>query len=533
MTMESTLITRHRGDYLWGSFYLEGADGFIETRDPATGVVLDKVPWRLSALNAAVRDARRSSADWDGTNLQDRLRIVHNLREVLHTRCDELAAMICREMGKPLWEARLECIAAVKAIDALLEQCGRILAPIPHPSAQGMLRRRPMGTVAVVTPFPYPIFGPLQLLLPCLIGGNSVVWNPSSLIPLCSQKLAEAFDASGIPRGVFSMVTGPRDPLGEALVHHKNIDMIVGAGSTDLGDAIRADADGKPIWAQTGGKGWAIVCDDADLDRAAYEVITGAFLTTGQRCNATSRVLVEEAVAEPFLARLTALAHELNVTPPTDTDCFCGPLVSQDARKRFLEQVEAYEQAEATFLAGGPAATEDLPAKMLRFGQGYVRPVLVQVDDGLPPGLALPEEIEGPLLVATVVDRAEEAVDSYNAHPFGLAASVFTQSSNRADTLIRNLKAGCVNWNRGTIVASARYPNAGLGRSGQGAEGNAALLLACTWPQAKLATSGPFDPSHRVPGIGWPAEMALDDPTEAITPPFRPGDDTRIFPVDD
>jgi len=111
---------------------------------------------------------------------------------------------------------------------------------------------------------------------------------------------------------------------------------------------------------------------------------------------------------------------------------------------------------------------------------------------------------------------------------------VFTQSSTRADSLIQAIRAGCVNWNRGTIVASARYPNAGLGRSGQGAEGNASLLLACTWPQAKLSATGPFDPSHRVPGIGWPSEMEQSDPTEAVTPPFRPGDDTQIFPpVDD
>ncbi|HCP45667.1 MAG TPA: hypothetical protein DIU15_06480, partial [Deltaproteobacteria bacterium] len=434
--------------------------------------------------------------------------------------------------GKPLWEARLECIAAVKAIDALLEQCGRVLAPIPHPSAQGTLRRRPMGTIAVVTPFPYPIFIPLQLLLPCLIGGNAVVWKPSSLVPLCSQKVAETFDAAGIPRGVFSMVTGPRDPVGEALVHHKNVDMIVGAGSTALGDAVRVDTE-KPVWAQTGGKGWAIVCEDADLDRAAYEVITSAFLTAGQRCNATSRVLVEDAVSETFLKRLLALCRELKIMAPTDPECFSGPLVSQDARTRFQEHLRAYAEADVECLAGSLTGSAELPESMRRFGQGYVQPVVVRLDDGLPPDLTLPEEIEGPLLVTTVVERAEEAVAAYNAHPFGLAASVFSQSSSRADDLTRNLRAGCVNWNRGTIVASARYPNAGLGRSGQGAEGNAALLLACTWPQAKLSASGPFDPSHRVPGINWPAEMELADPTEAVTPPFRPGDDTRIFPVDD
>jgi hypothetical protein len=147
--------------------------------------------------------------------------------------------------------------------------------------------------------------------------------------------------------------------------------------------------------------------------------------------------------------------------------------------------------------------------------------------------MPLPEEVQGPLLLADLVDSAEDAAAMYNRHPYGLAAAVFTESDLRFERLASMLEAGAVNHNRGTIVASARYPNAGLGRSGGGAECNDGLIRACTWPQATLSANGPFDPSHRVPGMAWPAAMGRLDPTSVTTPPYRPGgDDADVGPVD-
>ncbi len=527
--MDPLRITRHRGDYLWGSFYIEGADGLIETRDPATGVALDQVPWRLGSVQRAVLDAAAAAPAWGQSPLSERVRAVHHLRDILDSRREQFAAVLSRELGKPLWEARLECIAGVRAIELLLEQCRSLLTPKAHPTTRGTLQRRPMGTIAVLTPYPYPVFSPLQLLLPCLVGGNAVIWKPSSHVPLTSQKLVEAFDAAQLPNGVLSMVQGPRDPIGSALVESPGVDMVVAAGSASLGDTLRDNDEERPLWVQTGGKGWAIVCADADLDRAAYEIVSGAFLTSGQRCNATSRLMVEREVAEEVLRRIRALTAQLNIAPPTDPDAFCGPLVDSHARASFQFHLDRYKDAGVDFVIDGGVDPARLSEGMTRRGQAYVAPAIALLDGDLPQGISLPEEIEGPLLVLQVIDDAREAVAAYNRHPYGLAAAIFTKTESRFHELARDLRAGAVNWNRGTIVASVRFPNAGLRRSGKGAEGNAALLLACTWAQSNLAVNSPFDPSHRVPGMPWPEEMGTVDPSSLATPPFRPDDDTMIL----
>ncbi len=530
--MDRTLITRHRGDYLWGSFYEEGADGLVETVDPSTGVILDKVPWRLAAVELAVADARSVTHGWMNSRFVDRLSIMQEVRELLQARRGALAAMISREMGKPVWEANLECVAAVRGIDLLLEAARAVLSDQVHPSGSGLLRRRGVGVTAVVSPYPYPIYGPIQLLLPALLAGNTVVWNPSRRVPLTSQKLADVFDAARVPAGVLSMVQGPREPLGRTLVSHPGVQMVLAAGSSATADGIRRTAHGaRPPWIQSGGKGWAIVCSDADLDRAAYDVVTGAFLTCGQRSNATSRVLIERSVAREFLKRVVALTAGLRIAPPSDDDAFCGPLVDAAAKRAFDASLRAFARAGVEFpLEGG---TGQLPARLRRRGQCYVAPAIGLLE-GIPPeSMPLPEEVQGPLLLADLVDSAEDAATMYNRHPYGLAVAVFTDSDLRFERLAALIQAGAVNHNRGTIVASARYPNAGLGRSGQGAECNEGLLRACTWPQATLSASGPFDPSHRVPGMSWPKEMGLLDPSTVTTPPYRPGrDDADVGPAD-
>jgi succinylglutamic semialdehyde dehydrogenase len=530
--MEATLITRHRGDYLWGSFYKEGADGTVDDADPSTGVLLDRIPWRLASVEMAIADAQRASGVWGRGRPADRLALVQEFRELLQARRGALAAMISREMGKPLWEANLECVAAVRGIDLLLEAARPLLLDQVHPSGSGLLRRRPLGVVAVVTPYPYPVYGPIQMLLPALLGGNAVVWKPSSQVPLTSQKLAETFDAARIPNGVLSLVQGPRDPVGQALVGSPDVQMVIAAGRASTADTIRSSTRGaRPPWLQSGGKGWALVCADADLDRAAYDVVTGAFLTCGQRSNATSRVLIERPVARDFLKRVVALAAGLTISPPTNDDSFCGPLSDSETKRLFDQAIRRYSRAGVEFALEGGSG--QLPARLRRRGQCYVAPAIAVVEGDLPAGAPLPEDVQGPLLVATLVDSAEDAAARYGEHPYGLAAAVFTESDLRFERLAGLLEAGAVNWNRGTIVASARYPNAGLRRSGHGAECNEGLLRACTWPQATLAAAGPFDPSHRVPGMAWPLEMGVVDPTTMRTPPYRPSnDDADVGPAD-
>ncbi len=522
--MDRTLTFRHKGDYLAGSFYQESSEGHAETIDPSTGVVLDRVPWRSAAIDMAVRQARAASTRWRTDSFEDRAAPLERLRQLLEARRGHFAALIARELGKPNWEATLEVAAAERSVDLLLEQGAEILQTAAHPTSFGSVQRLPLGVAGVITPYPYPVYGPIQILLPCLLGGNTVVWNPSSRVPLASQMLAMAVDSARFPAGVFSMVQGPRAPVGERLVRHDDVDFIAGAGSPRMAEQVRTSIGNlRPLALQTGGKGWAIICADADLDRAAYEVVSGAFLSAGQRCNATSRVLVERGVARPFLTRVVALMRGLKVGPPTDRDSFCGPLVDLTARRRFQTQLRNWADAQIEFPVEG--GVSQLPAPLRRQGLCYAAPALALLESGdLPDSITPPEEVEGPLLLAQLVDTAEQAVERYNGHPYGLASAIFTASERRFEALAGALECGAVNWNRGTIVASARFPNVGLGRSGLGAESNAALLYSCTYTQSRLGTSGRFDPSHRVPGMAWPTEMGLIDPSAVSTPPYRPGE---------
>jgi acyl-CoA reductase-like NAD-dependent aldehyde dehydrogenase len=521
--MERSLTFLHKGDYLRGSFYQETGDGFVTDVDPSTGVTLDRIPFRAAAVDEAVAAGREAMRRWRQASVDERASFLMRLRTMLEAKRDLLAHMVARELGKPIWEALLECAAAERSVDLLIEQGRDILGSQAHPTSLGSIERTPLGLVAVLTPSPYPVYGAVQLILPCLLGGNAVVWKPSSLVPLTSQLVAMCFDSARIPAGVVAMVQGPRAPIGHKLMLHPGVDAVFGAGSPRMGRKLRAElADLKPVVVQSGGKGWAFVCADADLDRAAYEVVSGAFLTAGQRSNATARVFVERAVARELLTRVVALMRGLRLGNPQERDVFCGPLASDLLMQRFSLHLADWAKAGMEFAVEG--GREHLPAALRRDGQCYVAPVLCVLEHGdVPPGVVSPEEIEGPLLVAQLVDTAEEAVERYNAHPFGLAAAIFTQDERRFNGLARDLRCGAVNWNRGTIVASARFPNPALARSGFGAPSNAALLYSCTYPQSRLGTSGRFDPSHRVPGMAWPAEMGVVDPLAAATPPYMPG----------
>lgn len=521
--MERSLTFPHKGDYLRGSFYQESGDGYVDDVDPATGVRLDRVSYRIAAVDEAVADARAAAPRWRLASVDERAGFLMRIRTMLEARRGLLAELTARELGKPVWEAQLECAAAERSVDLLVEQGREILRSTPHPTSVGSIERSPLGVAAVVTPCVYPVYGAIQLILPCLLGGNAVVWKPSSTVPLTSQLVAMCLDSARVPSSVFSMVQGPRDPIGQRLVSHEDVDLVVGAGSPRMGRKLRMSlGDSKPLSLQCGGKGWAIVCADADLDRAAYEVVSGAFLTAGQRCNATARVLVEREVARELLTRVVALMRGLKIGNPHDRDVFCGPLATENLKQRFAVHLSEWGKARMEFAVEGGAG--QLAPTLRKDGQCYVAPALAVLEDGpLPAGIVTPEEIEGPLLLAQLVDSAEDAVDLYNTHPFGLAAAVFTETERRYAGLARMIRAGVVNWNRGTIVASARFPNPGLGRSGFGASSNAALLYDCTYPQSRLGTSGRFDPSHRVPGMEWPQEMGVVDPSSAATPPYVPG----------
>jgi acyl-CoA reductase-like NAD-dependent aldehyde dehydrogenase len=525
--MDRTLTTHHKGDYLQGSFYRHGSDGEGSTSDPATGIELDRVHWRRGAVDQALVDAAAAGDEWGARSPSQRIDRLRRVADALEERRKVLAPLVSREMGKPRWEAEQECLLAVSAISLLLERAGQLLAERRHPGADGSVVRRPLGTVAAITPYPHPVLDPLRLLIPALAAGNAVVWKPSSEVPLVSQLVTEAFDGCRLPPGLLSVVHGPGPEIGACLAA-SDVPLVAAACSRATGEAIRAKA-GR-AWLQTGGKGWAIVCRDADLDRAAVEIVSGAFLTAGQRARSTARLLVDRRCARDLLKRVVALTDGLTTGPPSSTNTFAGPLVSRRAREQFDLVLQQWGSAVEFAVEGGSG---QLPPSLRRKHHAYVSPAIALTEGELPPSLTPPEDVEGPLLLAVLVDDAESAVEAYNAHPYGLAASVFTESKARFGALAAQLRCGSVNWNRGTVVESSRFPNAGLRGSGNGAEANGDLALAASWAQSTLAATGRLDPSRRPPGMAWPADvMGVIDPTSLVTPPYNPADDTTMSGID-
>ena len=430
--------------------------------DPAhPDEIVGRVPAATVAdVDPVVQAARAAGRVWSATPAPARARGLRAAAAALEAGLATLSELTTREQGKTLAESRGE---VQRAIDTLHHQAARALAPegetFPASTVGDEVRtiREPVGVVAAITPWNFPVAIPIWKIAPALAHGNAVVWKPAEQTPAVAQLLSELLGKAGLPEGLIGMVLGGAD-VGAAVVDHPDVGAISFTGSVGVGRIIRAhgSARGVGVQAEMGGHNPALVFDDAPLERAADHVVAGAMLGSGQKCTATRRVLVAGSVYDRFVELLVARTERLVVGDGLDPASDLGPVIDAAAKHRVLGAVADARAAGCELLTGGPDPVRPLPAD-----GHFVAPTLLHLGDRSQAPPVWREEVFGPLAVVTSVADDDEAIAVANDTSFGLSAAVHTRDLGRARRAATMLQAGMIAVNGPTTGAELHAPFGG------------------------------------------------------------------------
>jgi alpha-ketoglutaric semialdehyde dehydrogenase len=389
----------------------------------------------------------------------------------LETRAEEIARDMSTEMGKPLREARLETGRAAQILRFAASEAFRPVGEHFEQSATGAqvsTRRRPVGVVALITPWNFPIAIPVWKLAPALIYGNTVVLKLAYEAPLTGLHVAEAFAEAELPAGVLNVLTGRGSTVGAALVHDPRVRAISFTGSVGTGHWVRDEATkaGKRVQLELGGQNPLIVMDDADLTRAVEAAYAGAFWSAGQKCTATRRIYVQDGVYEDFRAQFLARIERGHVGDPLDPEVEVGPIVNESQLDEIVAAIQKGRDQGGTVLAGGERAHDD----------AYLIPPTVF--EGVADDAFLScEEVFGPVTTLYRFGDLDDALARANAVPYGLSTAIFTSSLATAARFQREAQAGLIHVNSQTAGAEVHVPFGGIKSSGFGPheQGRAAI----------------------------------------------------------
>jgi aldehyde dehydrogenase (NAD+) len=451
--------------FIGGEWRASESDRWIADVNPSNAKdILAEVPAGTSAdVVAAVRAASEAYGAWRAMTGPVRADFLYAWAGAIGARSEELAQLLAREVGKPIGEARGEvgrCVTILRyyAGDAV-RGVGDVI-PAQTPGALQFSLHQPLGVVALITPWNFPVAIPLWKAAPALAFGNTVVLKPAEASAKCAIALAECAAAAGLPRGVFNVLLGAGDVVGQALVQAPEVRAVSFTGSGRIGATVAAAATARNIRYQTemGGKNVAIVMPDADLEQAAALTAGGALRYAGQKCTATSRVVVAKEVEEAFLRELRAQAAALPLGPVTDPKCAVGPVISEHSRASLRGALDSAD-AERIYVAEVPSTAD--------FADGFfVPPTIVR---GAAADSALAQrELFGPVLASFVADDLDEAIALANSTPYGLSASLFTRDVRSALRYIDRIDAGMVRVNGDTTGVDPHAPFGGVKSSSSG-----------------------------------------------------------------
>lgn len=489
-------LPHYTGECFVDGRWRQGGCGAFASISPADGTEV----WRgheasEADVNAAVAAARAALPAWRRRPIDERIAIVRAFAKLVDARKADMAAVISRATGKPLWDAATEAAAMVGKAELSVKAYNE-RTPIREAAAGAFTARishHPHGVMAVLGPFNFPGHLPNGHIMPALIAGNTVIFKPSEQTPEVAEFTLRLWEEAGIPPGVINLLQGARAPA-EQLVAHEGVDGVLFTGGVPAGRAIHRALGGKLekiVALELGGNNPLVVWDAVDLDSAAKLIVKSAYITSGQRCTCARRLIVKAGPeGNAVLDALVTLIDRIVVgRPDAQPQPFIGPLISAHAAQQVLA-------TQAEWLRNGGVALRQ--AAQLAIGPAYVSPGLIDVT-------ALPErrdeETFGPLLQVIRVPTFEAALDEANNTKFGLAAGLISDSADLFQRFEGEVRAGVLNWNRQTTGASGAAPFGGVGQSGNHRPAGYYAADYSAWPMASLIAPGAVKDDEAIIGL--------------------------------
>jgi aldehyde dehydrogenase (NAD+) len=485
------MATQQYRNFIAGKWVDARSGKRFERENPATGEPTGSYPLSgAEDAHAAVCAAHDARERWRRTPAPKRGEIIFRAAEILVRRKEEFARDLTEEMGKVIKEARGDIQEAIDMSYYMAGEGRRMFGqttPSELPDKFAMSVRAPVGVCGLITPWNFPMAIPSWKIMPALVAGNTVVFKPSQFSPKSAHNLVAVLEEAGLPPGVLNLVHGEGADVGSAIIEHPNVTMISFTGSNAVGQkiAIRCAELGKQVSLEMGGKNAITILDDADLALALDGVVWSAFGTTGQRCTAASRVIVQAGVYDEFASQLVERVKKLRLGSGLDDATDVGPVVNKQQLEKIAGYMPVGRDDGATLATGGDVARAD------GLDRGYFFQPTVFLD-ATPKMRIAQEEIFGPVTAVIKVESLDEAVDVNNGVMYGLSSSIYTKDTNKAFRAIERLETGIVYVNAGTIGAEVHLPFGGMRGTGNGHReaGTAALETFTEWKSVYVDYSG-------------------------------------------
>jgi aldehyde dehydrogenase (NAD+) len=428
----------------------------------------------IGVVRQATREEARSAVDaaseafpcWRKTPAPVRGRIVARAARLMEDHKEEFSQLLTREEGKTIAESRGELQRSINVVEFCAGEARRlngetIQSELPLNFAYTV--KQPLGVVACVTPWNFPVAIPVWKIAPALVAGNTVVFKPASLTPATAIRIVEIFEEAGIPAGVLNLVLGSGSDVGDEIIGHPAVKAISFTGSNAVGIRLyeQVSRRGAKVQCEMGGKNPVLIMEDADLDLAVEATAQGAFGSSGQRCTATSRAVVVNEVADEFVERISRRAQSMRLGNGADPNTEIGPSVDESQLKTVLEYIDIGREDGATLVCGGERAR----------GAGLDRGYFVQptVFDRVTPEMRIArEEIFGPVLSILRVNDFDQAIQVANDSDYGLSSSIFTSDASRIFRFVDEIETGMTHINSSTVGGEAHVPFGGIKGTGIG-----------------------------------------------------------------
>ncbi len=489
------------GDFINGRFIMpDKTDGQFKDISPADlqDQVLN-VSYKLDHVDRACEAARQAYSAWGRLTVDERKKYLLKLKEVFVAHEAEMAELIARDTGKALWDATTEAKALAAKIDITLNASLKLIdeerITNALPQVDGVIRYRSRGVMAVIGPFNFPAHLPNGHIVPALISGNTIVYKPSEQTPAVAQLYAQMIEKAEFPPGVFNLIHGEAE-TGRRLVAHEFVDGILFTGSYEVGLKIKQETLNhywKILALEMGGKNATVVWEDADLDKAIYETLVGAYMSTGQRCSGTSRVILHDKIADQFVERFYQAAKKLTIGHWSKNP-FMGPLINGPAVEKYIRFQEMANRENCENLMRGKALE-------LEHKGHYVTPSIHLVKSFDPNSVYQKTEIFGPNVAVYRSSDFDKTLEMVNSTGYGLVMALFTKNKELYEKALFQARVGLLNWNRTTNGASSRLPFGGMGKSGNDRPSAHFAIQYCTVPVASLEDPTQLDKTKLLPGV--------------------------------